>query len=69
MAAAAYHPTDFVTRLVTPVEVSLWTTITALMACRDPRQPRLDVVRIDPVLPIPCDEIHLEFQVLRYGAP
>ena len=45
-------------RLVTPVEVSLWTTQTALIACaRSSRELSLDCARIDAVPPVAGNQV------------
>ena len=53
-------------RLVTPVEVSLWTTITALIACAAVLgEPALDRRRVDAVAPVARDEVDRRARAAR----
>ena len=54
----------------TPVEVSLWTTQTALMrAALVLGEPRLDRAGIDAVAPVARDDLGLQAELLRHPAP
>ena len=52
------------TRLVTPVEVSLWTTMTALIATRSAARISADPLRVDAVAPVARHPLDLQAEPL-----